>query len=781
MNLIHRTLGWSLSIFLIFINTEPVYGESQLLETNQNAAQVLGQATFTRHGRNGGAGLGPASLDYPIGVWSDGTRLFVGDSLNHRVLIWNTIPSQSNTPANVVVGPSHMYDEWGWNSLLSYPKEIYSDGTRLFIADAANHRVLIFNRIPTSNNTAPDVILGQLNFPWSVFSDGTRLFISDWGNNRVLIYNSIPASNGAVPDIVVGQPNFSSFSANQGGVVGPNTLSHPGSTYSDGTRLFIADIWNNRVLVFNTIPSTHNAFADMVIGQATMSTGSVNQGGSPSANTLYYPNGVSFDGAKLFISDWANNRILIFNSLPTANNASADIVVGQPNMTSTSKNQGGDVRSNTLSEPAGLCITGTKLLVADKGNNRVLIYNSIPTSNNNSADLVIGQPDFLSHWANQRGDASAKSFSLPGGLHSDGTRLLVADQENHRVLIWNIIPNSNAAATDVVIGQPSMGHSSNQYLNRPSHVFSDGNKLIIGDDWNERFLIYNNIPSTHSATADVILNDADLTLPMEPWMPTVVPEAPSGIFSDGTRLILSDSDNNRVLIYNSIPTSNITPPDVVIGQPDMLSKSDGCTASRLAHPAGVSWDGTRLYIADMLNNRVLIFNGLPTSNGKAADLVIGQSGMASCLSNQGGAATANSLHYPVDVFSDGRQLFVADSENNRVLVYKPIPTTNGTSADVVLGQPNMTSVLVNQGWPVAANTLNRPIGVFSNPTSLYVVDSKNHRVLMFNLLFSTGMTQTLPPDGETTLSQVRPGGQVKVDFPSQTFDRPINLYDALFG
>ena len=36
------------------------------------------------------------------------------------------------------------------------------------------------------------------------------------------------------------------------------------------------------------------------------------------------------------------------------------------------------------------------------------------------------------------------------------------------------------------------------------------------------------------------------------------------IASDGTHLILSDRNNNRVLIWNSLPTGN-TPPDVVLG------------------------------------------------------------------------------------------------------------------------------------------------------------------------------------------------------------------------
>ena len=40
-----------------------------------------------------------------------------------------------------------------------------------------------------------------------MLSDGTRLFIADGGNDRVLVFNHIPTQNGAEADIVLGQPD----------------------------------------------------------------------------------------------------------------------------------------------------------------------------------------------------------------------------------------------------------------------------------------------------------------------------------------------------------------------------------------------------------------------------------------------------------------------------------------------------------------------------------------------------------------------------------------------
>ena len=52
--------------------------------------------------------------------------------------------------------------------------------------------------------------------PVSVTSDGRRLFVADLGYNRVFIWNSIPTSNAAPADVALGQPNMKSAVANNG-------------------------------------------------------------------------------------------------------------------------------------------------------------------------------------------------------------------------------------------------------------------------------------------------------------------------------------------------------------------------------------------------------------------------------------------------------------------------------------------------------------------------------------------------------------------------------------
>jgi len=94
------------------------------------------------------------------------------------------------------------------------------------------------------------------------------------------------------------------------------------------------------------------------------------------------PQGVWIQNGKLFVADTQNNRVLIFNQIPTANGAAADLVVGQPNLTSAIQpdltQQQAGTNASSLLNPVSATSDGTRLYIADLGNNRVLIYDKIP-------------------------------------------------------------------------------------------------------------------------------------------------------------------------------------------------------------------------------------------------------------------------------------------------------------------------------------------------------------------------------------------------------------------
>lgn len=376
--------------------------------------------------------------------------------------------------------------------------------------------------------------------------------------------------------------------------------------------------------------------------------------------------------------------LLVFLAFPRSasayyTNMPASVVVGQPDFTSTSP---GTTQSKLNVETDGAVFIDPKgrLIVADHSNNRVLVWNRVPTTNNVPADIVLGQPDFTSSTVNN-GGRSASSMGEPKQVYSDGERLFVADRLNGRILIWNPFPTQNGQAADVVVGKPDFTSSLEKcdqatFGNRTSGVWVHDNTLITFDRNQRRVLIWNSVPKTNGASADVVLGHDDFTTcSVEPVSESSFSTTMATVFVDyAGRLYVTDGGNNRIFVWNNIPTENNTPADFVIGQTDFVSNSAGTGRSQLSRANHLYSDGTRLFVSDTGNHRVLIFNTIPTGNGAQADIVLGQSDFFSSSSNGGGSTSSFGLYNPSGIFEKDNRLYVLDM-NHRVLIFEDYEAT----------------------------------------------------------------------------------------------------------
>ncbi len=226
--------------------------------------------------------------------------------------------------------------------------------------------------------------------------------------------------------VVIGQADFTNNSANQGGSVGANTLgTRVRSILVDAMgRLIVSDSTNHRILIWNSIPVSNNVPADIVLGQPNFTSSTANNGGRQ-ASTLSTPSQIATDGTRFFVADANNNRILIWNTLPTRNQQPADVVVGQVDMASAAT----ACNSSGLNGPHGVTVYKNRLVISIGGNsstpNRILIYNSIPVTNGRSADLVLGQVDFTTCGLSA---VSSTSFKVPYHMFVDENgKLYLAD------------------------------------------------------------------------------------------------------------------------------------------------------------------------------------------------------------------------------------------------------------------------------------------------------------------------------------------------------------------
>ncbi|MCJ7764392.1 MAG: hypothetical protein MUP09_00410, partial [Thiovulaceae bacterium] len=234
--------------------------------------------------------------------------------------------------------------------------------------------------------------------------------------------------------IVIGQKNFADSDNNE---TAPNTVRTPygNPTVVDG-MLYLPDFGNNRAVGYNTVPANNGEWADFAVGQRNLNN-------SFSGSSEYQNNGVktlTVDKGRLVMTDRGNSRILIYNRRPISEPAKADLVVGQIDFGRSSPG----LADNRLNLPESLCVADNKLIVADSQNNRVLIWNTVPTAIGAAADIVLGQEDFKSNIIID--PPTANSLSFPTALWSDGTQLIVLDAGNNRILVWNAFPVSHQAA-----------------------------------------------------------------------------------------------------------------------------------------------------------------------------------------------------------------------------------------------------------------------------------------------------------------------------------------------
>ena len=159
----------------------------------------------------------------------------------------------------------------------------------------------------TNSYTGPDATSME-GGPNSVDYDGTNLYVADSGNNRVLVWSTIPTANQAPANLVLGQPNVSSVNVNNGGT-SAQSMNNPSFAQSDGTKLWVADTNNQRVLIWNALPTATHASANAVLGQYAMTSRTANNGGL-SATTLH-PYASCSDGTRFYVADYTNNRVLI--------------------------------------------------------------------------------------------------------------------------------------------------------------------------------------------------------------------------------------------------------------------------------------------------------------------------------------------------------------------------------------------------------------------------------------------------------------------------------------
>ena len=617
---------------------------------------------------------------------------------------------------------------------------VTSTGNR-FVADTENH---VIRRIDASGNittfagkfgvsgtadgTGANASFSRIT---AITAVGTFLYVCD--NNAI---RSVSPAGAVVT--LAGLPGTAGSTDNTAGNANVRFFSPGGIASNGSTILFVADTGNHKIRWVNTVTgATTTAAGSGVSGFAdnTLAT----------AARFNSPEGVTFDGAALFVADTGNHAIRKVASPFSSGEVSilaGDGVAGFVDNTSGTSVQ--------FSSPRSLISVGTDLFVADSGNH---VIREVDTANFGFTTTLAGFPgipgssdgtgsvarfsgirgvgiqegitalflaaDTGNHSIRQvtlggvvttvsgnpprtgtaDGSGVAARFSGPAGIALLGDDLYVADTENHT--IRKITP-AGGVSTFAGLAGTSGSTDSPPRFNRPRGIAALGTDLYVTDTGNHTL---RKITSAGVVSTVAGLAGTSGSTDSPPRF-----NGPQGISALGSALYVTDTGNHTV---RKVTLSGVV--TTVAGSAGTPGSADGTGPSaRFNAPAGIAVTGTSaLYVADTGNHSI---RRIAISSG-ATDTYAGVSGVAGFADGQGNAARFSS---PDGIGAVGTVLYVADPGNHavrRISASRTVTTFAGTPEAATTRDGDASSAL-----------LNSPAGIAGNTDTIYFTDVRENLV-----------------------------------------------------
>jgi hypothetical protein len=566
-----------------------------------------------------------------------------------------------------------------------------------FVADRENH---VIRKIDASGNvttyagsfglagsTNGTGSAARFNLPSGITAVGTTLFVCDTGNHTI---RRISASR--VVTTLAGTPGTSGAVDNTAGP-GNVLFSSPRGITSDGatlgTTLFVADTGN------------HNIRRLFLSGATTTTAGSGVSGagdGIGTAASFSSPEGITFDGASLFVADTGNHTIREITS-PFGASGNVTTLAGAAGVSGFVDNTTGAFAR--FFSPASITALGLggSLIIADTGNH---VLRQIDATG--FVTTLAGGPQVPGFSDNTGAFAR---FDSPEGIGNDGLTppsLVVADTQNQVIRQVTLGGNVTTVAGNPPRAGSADGTGAGARFAGPAGVAIIGDDVFLTDTDNHTIR-----KVTSSGAVTTIAGSAGVTGTADGSGSAARFRFPGGIASLGGDLFVSDSENHTI---RKVTTSGVV--TTLAGNPGATGSADGTgTAARFNNPQGIVALGGDLYVVDSGNQtiRKLTTDGVVTT-------LAGSPGVPGSDDGTGSLARFRS---PLGIAAIGTNLFVADTGNHTI---RRIATPSGT-VDTFAGSAGQPGIVNDQG-----NTarFSSPDGISAVGSVLFVADRGNHVV-----------------------------------------------------
>jgi DNA-binding beta-propeller fold protein YncE len=357
----------------------------------------------------------------------------------------------------------------------------------------------------------------------------------------------------------------------------------------------------------------------------------------------------------------------------------------------------------------------------------------------------------------ERDRVKPHALRFPGKVLADeaSNRLFISDSNHNRLVITTLEGELLEVVGSGVIGAADGDFKSASFF-RPQGTALVGNKLYVADTENHLIRVVDlqaKKVSTLAGTgvqAQFRASGGALrkTALNSPWALSHV---------DGTLYIAMAGPHQ---IWSHELGSDVIGVFAGSGREDILNGPH--SESAFAQPSGITSDGQFLYVADSEGSAIrkvpLSSKGEVTTIAGASDLPQGQSLFS--FGDVDGVGREARFQHPLDVLYHDGTLYVADSYNHKVKHF----TIKKREVTTLLGTGKAGSKL-------APPQLSEPAGLSIAKGKLFVADTNNHRIAVFDLK-SGGMTELkiegLQPPPTPTTDTVAADAKATQELPSQT-------------
>ena len=686
----------------------------------------------------------------PTGIWSNDTTMWVADTAD-RIYAYKMSDKSRDAAKDIDT-----------NSLIGnrYIQGIWSDGTTLWAVDYTGqdnnvgNKIYAFNLSARTRDAAKD--FETLNAagnhrPRGLWSDGTTMWVMDDEDGKIYAYrlsdaaslsaltltskiplskttfanrslSLSPAFNGAIARYTASPVPYTSTNL----TVSPTKLQ-PNATVSilptdadtttAGHQVNLA-VGDNEVTITvtnpNSLPRTRT-YTVNVHREFFTSHNLLHDFALVSSNSAPY--GLWSDGKTMWVADIGQDKVFAYNWTTKQHDPAKDFTLASRN-----------------TAPRGIWSNEKTMWVADRDDDKIYAYKMSNKSRDTSKDF-----DTLK---------GAKNFE-PRGIWSDGVTMWVSDETAGRIYAYKMSDKSRDISKDFNKGSnPLLQDAGNT---SPGDLWSDGVTMWVANSDTNSAKIY-----AYKLTGECRESGNDFNS-----LQVVGNHSPSGLWSDGSTMWVLDGDDKKLYAYNQPLSGNASLKSLNLSgvyiSTNLFSEAFSKDAPHYTD-SEVRYDDayvvysttTSTTVEPTLSDSSAAFNiqpsdADPNTPGHQVTLAEGNNTITITVTAENGnikqhtvtvardsggytpiknfnLAIGNSS--PIGVWSKGTNMWMAndttDNVGDRIYAYDK-NDTGGLTANSI----NNISLI---------NGNNDPGGLWSNDTTMWVMDSTDKKIYAYDLL-----------------------------------------------